>query len=151
MLRNIRRIYLEKRKYMQSIPQFFIITVATYPKGKLSTKDSDQILSLPIDIYLYILAAMLFPHDTFLYDMHTRRYHFCTAIKICFLWATDIFCWLTRTLIEKRLNQTGVHLGISRFAPLASLTNFYPIVFPQNKIARVHVCLCIFISLSGSK
>lgn len=85
MLKNIRRIYLEKGKYMQSIPQFFIIIVATYPKGKLSTKDSNQILSLPIDIYLYILATMLFPHDTFLYDMHTRRYHFCTAMKNVFL------------------------------------------------------------------
>ena len=65
LLENIILVYKEKAKYMQSILQFFIITVAAYPKGILSTKDSDPILSLPIDIYLYILATMLFPYDTF--------------------------------------------------------------------------------------
>lgn len=82
---------MEKAKYMQSILQLFIITVAAYPKGKLSTEDSDQILSFPTDIYLYILATILFPYDTFLFDMPTRKYNFCPAIKI---WGFEppIFC-----------------------------------------------------------
>lgn len=43
-------VHVEKAKSMQSILQFFIIAVAAYPKGKLSTEDADQMLSLPIDI-----------------------------------------------------------------------------------------------------
>lgn len=58
-------VYVEKAKYVQSILWFFIVRVAAYPKGKLSTEDSDQILSPLIDIYLYILATMLFPYDIF--------------------------------------------------------------------------------------
>lgn len=106
LLENILLVYVEKAKYMQSVLQFFVITVAAYPKGKLSAKDSDQILSLPIDIYLYILATMLFPYDTFLYDMHTRKYHFCTGIKICF-YEPPTFCWLRNTLTKRRPNQNG--------------------------------------------
>lgn len=111
-----------RAKYMQSILQFFIITVAAYPKGKLSTKDSHQILSLPTDIYLYILATILFPYDTFLYDMHTRKYHFYTAIKICFC-EPPTFCWLGSISPERRLNQNGWILRIER---PALLSNFFP-------------------------
>lgn len=45
-LENIVLVYVEKAEYMQSILQCFVVRVAAYPKGKLSTEDSDQILSL---------------------------------------------------------------------------------------------------------
>lgn len=106
LLENTILVYAEKAKYMQSILQFFIIMVAAYPKGKLSTKDSDQIFSPPIDIYLYILATMLFPYDTLLFDTHIRKYGCFTAIKICFC-ELPTFCWLRSTLTQRRPKQNG--------------------------------------------
>lgn len=139
-----RRICVVEEKYMQSVLHFFIITVAIYPKGRLSTKDSNQIVSFPIDIYLYILATMLFPHDTFLYDMHTRRYHFCIGIKMFFC-VTQTFCWLKSTLIERKLSQSLWLVGIWSFVVLESITNFYPLASPKKKIYIYCLGACVFL------
>lgn len=139
-----RRICVVEEKYMQSVLHFFIITVAIYPKGRLSTKDSNQIVSFPIDIYLYILATMLFPHDTFLYDMHTRRYHFCIGIKMFFC-VTQTFCWLKSTLIERKLSQSSWLVGIWSFVVLESITNFYPLASPKKNIYIYCLGACVFL------
>lgn len=89
MLENIILVYAEKAKYMQSIPWFFIITVAAYPKGKLSTKDSDQVLSSNWHLPLYFSNYAISIWYIFIWRAH-KKILFLRHNKNMFLWATNI-------------------------------------------------------------